>query len=402
MTDQTGKHTDTNTDTGADTSPDTNTGTSIPRRPPRDHDLFETAEGIYQAITFLHPRDRVVALHKYAPVDPVDAGTSPPTSAFTWTRRDTGRRYKRVIPRYDVQQATRNIAANPHARPSTLYRGVDMIEVPHAAIRQYWYPEAHARSMLATNPADLDALEADCRAVLDALVTTGHLPASSVGVRGSLLWRGHHAQSDIDLVIYGARETRAFLAAIPTLKREVPGLHGIPPEKVRQVAGTLAAKTGLPLPECLTYTRCKRHYLTYKGRILSVAFAPSAVDLQAWPRYEALQFTTREAITLRARVTDARFGYFYPAIVGVTPLEVVTDANALPAGDITRIRRLYILEREIAGYAFPGDVIEATGLLQAVEAPGEHYYQVYLGSVELYGRERVRVLERREREERGG
>ncbi|GAB4317955.1 MAG: nucleotidyltransferase [Promethearchaeota archaeon] len=359
-----------------------------PRAIPLDKDLFAAPGGVYQAITSMHPRDRVVALHKYEPVGrTVAVGDSP---AAPWVRRDSGVAYRRVIQAYDVQQATANVATNRFSRPSGVFRGVKMIEVPKDQVEEYWLPEDGAKRLV--DSGGEDELERQCVDALRLLTDVTQVPLRSLGVTGSLLWRSHHAGSDLDVVVYGRQATFKFLEGVEALLAASSRVRPFSEERLVAVAETLRRKSGLPLGECVSYVRRKKFYLTFDGKFLSVAFVPTPAEVGLFPSYEDVSFVTLGPVTVRCVVENASFGYYYPSIVGVKDVRVVKWEGDLRGDFSGDVRRVFSMERELSSYVEEGEEIEVRGLLQRVEGPRDHYYQVYLGSAELFGSEYVRVL----------
>ncbi len=361
-------------------------------RPPLDKDIFWVGTEIYQAITWIQPQDRVIALQKYQMV-PFEAQDT--FTGYTWVHHPSGKRFRRLIASYTVENATKNINNSRFSRHSSLYQGVSMIEVPVREIDRYYYPEDGLKRLTGDSEEKYDLIEAECLRAAEILHDFCHVPFEHLGVTGSILWEGHHDLSDLDLVIYGQDATSRVLKSIGAIIEAGSGITSISREKQQEVAKTLRTKTGLPIEECLRYVEMKEFYLTYHDRFLSLGFVPSIDEISSLSRYEDTQFKTIAPITIQARVIDESYGFYYPAILFLGDCKILKDEYIPPPVDPSLLKRVYILEREISSYARRGDTIEIRGLLQEVRESNEKYYQVYIGSMELYGDEYIRLIEKK-------
>jgi predicted nucleotidyltransferase len=167
-----------------------------------------------------------------------------------------------------------------------------------------------------------------------------------------------------------------------------------PPDFIERYATTLQQKTGLPTNLCEQYISMKKYYLFYNGRFLSMGFVPTASEISR--TYETYSFHTMSPVRITARVVDDQWGYFYPAeykieVTNITWLD--SGGGSMQPEDVApNLTTLLTMERESSGYYFPGDEIEVSGLLESVQDGGRQYYQVLLGTREMYGREYVKLL----------
>ena len=356
------------------------------QRPPLDRDLFfDNAGDIYQVITNVHPSDRIVALRKY------QYFMNKPDGVFFWQSPKYPGFYVRAIDTYNVKKASSNIAKSNYARISNIL-GVPMIEVPLKEIQVYLYPEQGLRAYLRNGN------ENEWESALNDIVTQFEgilgIDEKSMGITGSLLWGAQHNASDIDVVIYGSDNARQFMTNMPELLKKSMSIHLPPPEFIERYAKTLAKKTGLELELTRQYISRKLYYLYYKKKFLSVSFVPHQGEISH--QYENYSFHTLMPAIVKARIVDDRFGCFYPAEYKIQVEEVrIPSKNGYLLNE-TEVRKnlstLVLMEREISGYYFTGNEIEIRGMLQAVHEGSEKYFQILIGTQELYGQEWVRVL----------
>ncbi len=355
------------------------------RRKPLDKDLFFSRDGdLYQAITSVHPLERVVALRKY------HYNPKKPKGVFAWQSPQFPGYFTRSIPTYNVKDATTNIEKSNYNRVSKVFN-VPMIEVPWEQITAYLYPDQGLQDWL------LHKSETEWgRDIADVVTQFKNylcIEDTSMGITGSLLWGGQHAGSDIDIVIYGIENTQRFIRNVGSLLKQSTSIHTPPPEFIERYANTLAKKTGLKLDLTRQYIAKKPYYLFYKNKFLSLGFVPAPEEVSH--TYEAYSFRTLVPIKVIARILDDRSGYFYPGEYRIDP-EVVaikgTSKEVPPVEEVAKnLTTILLMEREISGYYVPGDMVEIQGMLQAVRDGSQNYLQVMVGTQELYGSEWVKL-----------
>ncbi len=158
-----------------------------------DHDYVEDERGrLYVVIGNSHPPNYVIAYLKYVPTEEVTP----------WRRGD--KYYARVVKRYGV----RNVM--PSVRPHQEFIIDSMLNAPAPIVRlsnvvKHYLPELRLGELI--KHAD-DELEIRVLEVIDRIRECCNVPLSNLGITGSLLPRIHNiAISDIDLVVYGCRES---------------------------------------------------------------------------------------------------------------------------------------------------------------------------------------------------
>ncbi len=357
-----------------------------PGRKPLDKDLFFARDGdIFQVITNVHPPDRVVALWKYHHT------AKKPRDIFSWHSSQYPGYFTRSLRSYNAQDATVSIAKSKYSHNSLVF-GVPMTEVPSSEIVTYLFPEQGLQDWLGKKR------ETEWGKYLVDIVTQFRsylgIEEESMGITGSLLWGGQHAASDIDLVIFGSDNVMRFIRNVAELLKKSSSIHQPPQEFIERYAGTLAKKTGLKLDLTTQYIAKKPYYLYYKNKFLSLGFVPRPEEVTR--NYGAYSFRSLVPIKVRARVREDRFGYFYPGEYKIETEDVEikgpSDGTLAKEDVIKNLTTLLLMEREISGFYFPGDVIEIHGMLQAVREGTKNYFQVMVGTRELYGNEWVKIL----------
>ncbi len=372
---------------------------------PNDRDyFFDNHENIYQVIGYSHPLDSVYCLHKYSPL------SNPSDNKITWKSGINTKDYIRIISHYSSSSATTNIKNNPYRTHSELY-GVDMIQFPTSLIKLYLNPRKKLQSLInhvVTHFHDVRDQEKYAVEISHLFETELRIPIETVGVTGSILWQGIHENSDIDLVIYGLRNTKQFFQRI---ERLIQSHHQIrTPNLTEQfnLAHLFAQKSGLSFEDCTVFISNKKFLLHFSKFVLSIAFSPNESEIKnntlASANTRFINIPRLSRITIKATVADDSWMYFYPGVIYLTNVQI-DDSKAMI--DVGQICRVVIFEHENIGYYKRGNHIEIRGLIQKIENPPsdtlikckdvvditENIYQIIVGTSENYGNEYVKNLE---------
>jgi len=164
----------------------------------REGDFLETIENlIFDVKGLVHPPDRVIAYLRYVPS--VKGG-----------RTRLGVRYRKV---YGLRGREAFLQKN-----LPLYRYFDPVAhrrlqaVPLEKIKVLYKPKKKLQQLSARK--SLDSMEEDALELVNLLKSATDLPSTKFGISGSLLVDLHGENSDIDLTVYGVRESRRVLEAL--------------------------------------------------------------------------------------------------------------------------------------------------------------------------------------------
>ncbi|MBN2151000.1 MAG: hypothetical protein JW839_06130 [Candidatus Lokiarchaeota archaeon] len=345
-----------------------------------DHDMFTDPEGnIHFVLGHYQPRDRVISLLKYVPDE-----------QGTWVHRSTGRRYARSYWHQGVDAVSGSEAAVGRlaSKEITSWQAVDpvfgtsFLEVPYDRIEDYMLPETRLAGILEAGDGVLDGLERRVKLVVQAVLRHAggvDLTSEDMGVTGSILWGGHSGRSDINLNVYGARACRDLEGVLASLaRRGVMLARGL----------TVGMKGFGEVPGVRVSGAVEAAALSRKPKLRLAGFKPGIQVRWCLKRgefpleYGSESYADRGLATVKARVTDDSYTLFYPALVGIEPLEGTPRPDRVLVYD-TRFTRLLR----------SGDVVEITGALQEISGTGR--FQLLIGSKRHARDERVTFLDAR-------
>jgi len=167
----------------------------------REGDFIETSDGlIFDVKGLLHPPDRVIAYLRYVP----DRRGS---------RERRGTIYRKV---YDLTARAKLLRAR---WPVYLYRDPvfnrEVQAVPVDKVTRHYVPSERFSEL--QHAIELDPQERSALDMAETLVKEAGIPASKIGVSGSILVGLHTIKSDIDLVLYGSDVARKCFSKLQTL-----------------------------------------------------------------------------------------------------------------------------------------------------------------------------------------
>lgn len=167
-----------------------------------DHDLVvDRDRRIYLVVGNTHPNGLIVAYLKYVP-------SEKPT---LWGRRNVY--YERVLREYSVEEVLR-VSSEIEAQFYDPTLGVSIPVVKTSEVKEWLRPEEKLERL--RRHAD-DLIELTSVEVSDILSDLTGLSHNNMGVTGSVLAGIHGLHSDVDLVIYGCRETLEFVQSSPEM-----------------------------------------------------------------------------------------------------------------------------------------------------------------------------------------
>jgi len=251
---------------------------------------------------------------------------------------------ERVVKWYEVQEVH-------EGTPWKIYVPYYDAELPYAPV---WLIERvynPVERMLEIIASPRDALEEKAATIASYLASLAG-DVKKLGVTGSLLPGIHNPLvSDIDLVVYGWRDSPRVIEAILENKDVFKPFNG---DKLRDWATRISERTGLTRKQALALYRNWRRGV-FIDRDYSVIYNSGIVGLfHSKPRYRTIGVTTIEA-TLAGGIEALN----YPSVSGIERYRVLSGAN--PPLDITFIESLEALYIPVL---YEGGSVVAKGLLQ--------------------------------------
>jgi predicted nucleotidyltransferase len=167
----------------------------------REGDLIKTEDNvIFDVKGLVHPLNKVIAFPRYIPSPKGTRGRGKNLYGKVYNLAE---RFK-----YLQEKSPQLIVADP-------VFGETLCEVPVEAIKQHYKPIEALRTL--RKAKKLEPLECKAVQLAETLKDAAGIPWSSIGVSGSIMAGLFTLQSDIDPLVYGAKNCRKAYAALQNL-----------------------------------------------------------------------------------------------------------------------------------------------------------------------------------------
>jgi predicted nucleotidyltransferase len=323
---------------------------------PADGDTFTTREGfIFNVFGYEHPAGRVFAFLKYIPAE-LHELFNVKYLENTWNFH--GQRLFRAEKLYTAQNYQAFLGALKKGFPDYVFRcpfrNKEVINVPLGSIENVFVPRDCLHML--TQLVKKDTLQRRTLDLIRLLSTESGISEGDFGVHGSLALNMHTSTSDIDLVVYGARNFRVLEATISKLVD----------------SGALSYKFSNRLDVA---RRCRVRYL---DKIFMYNATRKPEELKR--KYGELRYTAVAPVELKCEIEDDTEAMFRPAVYKVSNCELQKDVA---------VRRQEVAPEIVASMigcyrnvGRRGDRIRVSGMLERVESvdKGEVFHQVVVGT----------------------
>ncbi len=317
-----------------------------------DHYYIETSNGCLGVVVGnWHSQYFIIGYIKYCPSS---AALQP------WKRGPYY--YNRVVKTYSAEQ----VHASTSWRVIVPFFGSAVPCIPVSLVKRVYCPLDRSLELYSQVK---DSLEGVALELVNAVsLSSGVVP----GLTGSLLPGIHNPElSDVDLVVYGARESVEVVESIEA-NREL--FRPFTEERLKDWALRVAQSTGLSTREVLKYYRNWRRGL-FRGREYSVIYSDGIYrEVLTMPAYESVGI-----VKMLARISGGLEALNYPSMSRIESYRLVEFRGRIPY----EIGYLMSYEAVYIPGLYEGGSFEVDGLVQCSML--EESCRVTLGAVEYRG-----------------
>jgi len=323
---------------------------------PRDGDAFLTDESfVFYTFGYEHPPNRVFAFLKYVP-SRFKSRFPIPFLSRRWKLDNI--ELARPEQLYTARNFRTLLETYRQSYPDYVYlcpqRQRSLLAPLRRPIKRVFAPNQCLQGLLEKKRRD--RLEATTAELTTLLSTASGVPLEDFGVHGSIALNMHTNKSDIDLVVYGARNFRKLEKAVDNLVNEKK----------------LEYHCGHPLD------KIRKHKLKFKGKnvVYTAVRKPEEVDSK-YGDYKYVQVTP---VAFNCTVADDSQAMFRPAVYRIADYSPINPTSEIRRGqEPSTVVSMIGLYRNVAR---KGEQLEVSGFLEQVEQVknGRAHFQVVVGS----------------------
>jgi predicted nucleotidyltransferase len=339
----------------------------------RDRDVFQDSEDrIFITLGYIQPPERIISLLKYVR-----------NKTGTWKSQGTS--YERVFWGGVDSVVSGEKQVPPEYLHSDPHFGVSLIAPPKKSIRQYFQPEERLREILQEGSGDI--LEERARYLAEALHDQLGIPLDSIGVAGSILWKGHSPEfSDINMNLYGKENVERLRIGYSDVWRNDSKLTVREPADWKNAIARVQSRVPPLSSHDLESLFSRRQAICVDNQCIGITpiLYPEEVPI----RYGSEQYRTiqTKTVTIATTIVESEYSCYHPAIYDLEP--VVLES---PTG--VKVGRLMVYDGAFGGLLKEGDPIEASGTLQEIVEDDEIVgHQLMIGTKTGSGKEFIRFL----------
>jgi predicted nucleotidyltransferase len=234
------------------------------------------------------------------------------------------------------------------------FRTKEIISAPFSSIAEVYVPRECLQNL--TMIRKRDTLQTAALDLIEMLSRESQISFNDFGIHGSIALNMHTPKSDIDLVIYGAKNFRKLEATIYKLSK--------------RGALTYVSKNRIDA--------ARRYKAKYKGRLFMYNAVRKKEEIN--PNYGLFNYSPNKQIEFRCKISDDAEAMFRPAIYRISDYEPTSTASRLKEATIpTFVVSMIGCYRNVAR---KGDTIRVSGMLERVEnvETRNASYQVVVGT----------------------
>jgi predicted nucleotidyltransferase len=311
---------------------------------------------IFSVKGMLHPRDRVIAYLRYLP----DA---------VGDRRRGEVTYRRVY-RFG-EQVDLLRSRHPEYLHLDPVLGIKVQSVPRSRVHMVHDPCAFLTRLRRSGP--VNPVEKDALALAEQLQLASGVPWTDLGVSGSVMLGTQRHDSDLDLLVYGEKSSKAVHLALVNLLREAGGpVRRLDQGELRRLHAAHRPDTPLTFQDFARLQRRKVNEGRYRDRAFFVRFVKQPEEFGERYGERRYQFVGRA--TVRATVHDDSDAIFTPCRYGVRRITV------LEGPQVDDVREIVSFRGRFSDQLRAGEVAEACGGMErVVDEAGIGYHRLVIG-----------------------
>jgi len=320
----------------------------------REGDFIETVDNfIFDVKGIVHPPDRVIAYLRYVPDE-------------KGGRTRLGVQYRKV---YGLKRREAFLRKN-----APIYSYFDPVAhrklqgVPLEKIRVLHEPIEKLQQLSAKK--SLDQMEEDALELVRLLKSATGLPSRRFGISGSLLVDLYDQNSDIDLIVYGKRESHKVLEALKRLQYNMP-LERYDKSGIRRLYEARCMQNAMSFTAFTMHE--KRKFLEGRFRRRDYFIRCIKDWSEVKEKYGDRYYYPLGSSIIRAVVDDDSENILTPCVYKVAQAKVLSGKKTAVPSQVVSFRGRFCEQ------AFQGERVQARGRVERVVNSYGEWYRMVVG-----------------------
>lgn len=343
----------------------------------RDRDFLLTTEGFFFCVVGpFHPPNRVISYIKYVP-----------SKRGKWGKGR--RRFRRAMPEYTVPcllETFRQLERrHPHYLFYSPFYNILMTAVPNEHIRRHYKPEEKLKHLFQLSR--LDSLQKKLKRFVSFLSEKSGVSLEAFGVTGSILLHIHKSFSDLDITVYGFKNSlavkEALMDAYSYWKSPIQRFEN---KAIKAWCWNKVKAYPLTFNEAMQIYRRKWNIGTFEGTKFSVH--PVKLETELKEKYADKIYKPVDSVVLGAVVEDNTDSMYLPSVYRVKEVKIIRGPQVNDVREVVSYEGLYgdIAEKE--------ETIIVKGKLEEVhdKRSKQKYHRILIGSPEGKGKEYIKLV----------
>ncbi|MCL4436229.1 MAG: nucleotidyltransferase domain-containing protein [Thaumarchaeota archaeon] len=240
---------------------------------------------------------------------------------------------------------------------------MEVPQVPRGQITVYYRPvDALARLLGEAKPDETEQCAVDFASLIK---DRSGVPASNLGVSGSIKIGLHTPSSDIDIIVYGRNESMRVREALKHLLREGDPVRHYHPDEMKRLYHFRVADTKMPYDQFARHEARKNFQGIYRDREFFIRYLPNSSEIGE--AYGDVKYHTEGYVKVKALVTDASESFYTPCRYRLTQVESLKGPTVPDITEVVSFRGRFCEQAET------GERVVLQGKLEwVITATGSH------------------------------
>jgi predicted nucleotidyltransferase len=311
--------------------------------------LYFDVKGIH------HPDDRKISFIRFYPSKEGD-------------RIKNGKMYKKI---YDLKERYSFLKANyPQYLFFSKQWDLELQAVKNEEIEHIYSPRIYFQSLY--NKKALTPIETTSKKLCELFIEEGDIPDNSIGITGSQMVGLNTNQSDIDLVIYGTKNSLKFQKSLEIIFKTSNKCRMYNQQEYSKHYNWRVGGSDIPYEKFLQTEMRKLHQGKYQGIDFFIRYLKSPEDWKG--NYYDYQFQNLGRIHMKVKIKDSTDSIFTPCNYKIEPLEILSYSNKERGVSLERINEICSYRGRFCEQAIENETIIINGKLERVQFKHEQEY----------------------------